>query len=353
MTHRRRLALQFLCAALLACRLAPSVSLAEEPAQIANGLSVDRLEIDAGDVLRGNVVHFEFKLRNQSASPVELHVHPNCGCTVARFDESIPPGGDGRIEAELNSGKLPFGPAAKSISVTLGDNPKTAALLRIKANIVSVVEQLQRDIRPIELEEQSVTSREFFVRTRGGRQMEITGVHCSQDWATAAIEPRADRQDEASEDHSADREPSGRSYVIRLSIEPSAPSGRTPLTVYLATTSEEEPTAMLHVTLVKGIVVAPGAVVFKRDRANPKQTPMTQLKLTRRQGQFRIGKIESPDFDIESAVETVREGQEYVATLVYRGSRRSSTTQRLGSVRIETDDPSQPVIELKATYVVR
>src|SRR5207247_2598643 len=66
-------------------------------------IAIEKPEIDRGDVERGDIVHFTFKVKNTGDAPLEIFAKPNCGCTVANFDKVVAPGAEGKIEAELNT----------------------------------------------------------------------------------------------------------------------------------------------------------------------------------------------------------------------------------------------------------
>ncbi len=86
-------------------------------------------------VAKGEIIKHTFTIRNEGNSVLEItEVQPACGCTVARFDPKIAPGGTGKIHADLDT--LSFdGPIAKSVYVYTND-PETPRIdLVIKADV--------------------------------------------------------------------------------------------------------------------------------------------------------------------------------------------------------------------------
>jgi hypothetical protein len=78
----------------------PSVS-----ANVLGGPSILMPETtyDFGEVNEGVEVTHEFTVENKgNADLAIIKVSPDCGCTVARFDRVIPPGGKGKVRLELN-----------------------------------------------------------------------------------------------------------------------------------------------------------------------------------------------------------------------------------------------------------
>ncbi|MDA8017484.1 MAG: DUF1573 domain-containing protein [Thermoanaerobaculia bacterium] len=85
-------------------------------------------------VAKGEVLVHDFEIRNDGDQPLMIeNVRPACGCAVAKFDKSIPPGKIGRIHAEVDTLDF-FGPISKSIAVYTNDveNPKLQLVVRAK-----------------------------------------------------------------------------------------------------------------------------------------------------------------------------------------------------------------------------
>jgi hypothetical protein len=60
-------------------------------------------KFDFGEVNEGVEITHEFIVENKGNADLRiLKVSPDCGCTVARFDRVIPPGGKGKVRLDLN-----------------------------------------------------------------------------------------------------------------------------------------------------------------------------------------------------------------------------------------------------------
>jgi Protein of unknown function (DUF1573) len=326
-------------AAALAIFLAGSNSTCGGAAQGADAaatspvIQLDRKEIDAGEVFRGQPARFVFQLQNTGRSPLTIKARTTCGCTVAKCDELIPPGQTGKIEAELKTSGLGVGPASKGIIVTTNDPTQKTIHLNLKAEIVPAVRLVGRGLSLIALQTETPTVREVLVEARGPESFEITGATFHADYATATIDPVPASGDDL------------RFYRLRLTIQPSAPTGRHSLTALLATTSKSEPTSLLTFVCEKGILTTPSTVVLLRDKANPTGPASGNVKLLRREGTFQITKVDAGDLDVQVRTMTLREGQEY-QVVVTSGSlpTPSARPRKRHSLRIETDDPTQPSI---------
>lgn len=243
------------------------------PPADAPSLVVERTEIDAGRVLRGDAAHFEFVLKNTGGSPLTVDAKPTCGCTVAQFDKSIPPGGQGKVEGDLRTADLQ-GQVRKTIRVTTNDPRKPSLSLTITANVEPVLKIERIPGKVLALKAREPTTEEFLVRLHPSEPAEVTGITSNAAHAKAALEPLGTGAEQ------------GRAYRVRLTVEPTAPPGRSYFTLSIATTSKREPMATVQIACEKGIVVAPIAVDF--GQIGP-QTPLPVSRsvfLRRSEGPF-------------------------------------------------------------------
>ena len=92
---------------------------------------------DLGTVVKGDSATHAFVLRNTGDAPVTIErVTSSCGCTVAEFDETIPPGGEGTVRAELDT-LMVNGSGSSSIEVYVAGQEAPAATLRLDYNVIT------------------------------------------------------------------------------------------------------------------------------------------------------------------------------------------------------------------------
>jgi hypothetical protein len=95
---------------------------------------------DAGSVGRGAKVSHDFVLRNEGDAVLHVReVQPACGCTVVRFDSTIPPGGEGVVTTEVDTETF-RGPIAKDVTVLTSDPANPAIVLTVRADVQPVVD---------------------------------------------------------------------------------------------------------------------------------------------------------------------------------------------------------------------
>ncbi|HEX4956332.1 MAG TPA: DUF1573 domain-containing protein [Thermoanaerobaculia bacterium] len=124
----------------LAVLLAFSAGAAETPAPAAESprpkMVVVEMVADLGEVSRGTTATHDFIIRNEGDATLEIkEVKPTCGCTVARFDRTIPPGGTGTIHAELDTTNI-AGSESKPISVITNDPDRPHVQLSLLVKVV-------------------------------------------------------------------------------------------------------------------------------------------------------------------------------------------------------------------------
>jgi hypothetical protein len=100
----------------------PASQPTSRPAAAGPRFRCDQATHDFGTVWDGDKIEHEFVIHNDGNAPLEiLAVQPTCGCTLARqYDKTIVPGGQGRIEATLDTAGR-SGEVVKQINVTTND----------------------------------------------------------------------------------------------------------------------------------------------------------------------------------------------------------------------------------------
>jgi hypothetical protein len=89
----------------------------------------DRTDHDFGTIKEGTKVTHVYKFKNTGEAPLIIEdVRPSCGCTAPEWSkEPVPPGGEGYVKAEFDSGGKP-NMQNKTITVVSNAWPKQATL---------------------------------------------------------------------------------------------------------------------------------------------------------------------------------------------------------------------------------
>lgn len=303
----------------------------------APAIAVEKLELDAGEVWRGDTPHFVFTLRNTGDKPLEIRAKPNCDCVVPRYDATISPGGLGKVEAELHTNGQ-RGPVTRLIEVSSNDPERPVVLLRLTARVKSLLSVLPGEAPLIPLRDRAPTVHELQIRIAGKEPIELREPVCGVAFASAQVEllPQQPGQD--------------RTYRLTLTVSPEAPEGRSVFPVSLTTNSVREPNLVVTVTCEKGIVVAPPSLFMGVVRPAP-AAPVTRLVvLQKRTAPFHLRKVSCSDPKLEVEQQAGSDASEYRLVLTYRGGWTAGSIRAV--VTVETDDPTRPRIEIPVLATV-
>lgn len=123
-------------AAILALLLVTPAAFAADPA--APRVVVPTPRHDFGIVPPSEVLEHTFVLRNEGTAPLEIYgVEASCACTATAFDRVVPPGGTGKVTAQVDTRKL-----KGRTEATLG--VRTNDLQNLTVTLTTVV-----DVRPV------------------------------------------------------------------------------------------------------------------------------------------------------------------------------------------------------------
>jgi hypothetical protein len=101
-------------------------------AQEAPCMQLSETSFDFKEVLEGSIVSHDFIVWNTGNTVLKIdQVGPTCGCLKADFDESIPPGGEGRITLIVDFADHE-GPLERTVTVFTNDPKNPDATLNIK-----------------------------------------------------------------------------------------------------------------------------------------------------------------------------------------------------------------------------
>jgi hypothetical protein len=97
---------------------------------------VDVTAIQVGEVLESQDVEYTFKVRNEGDADLQiLNVHPGCGCSVADYDKTVPPGQVGKVHVLINGKKIFPGPIEKNFAVKTNDPANEQFTLTVKGTV--------------------------------------------------------------------------------------------------------------------------------------------------------------------------------------------------------------------------
>lgn len=290
-------------------------------------IQIDKTNLDAGPVWRGEVAKFEVEIRNNGDAPLEISAKPNCGCAVAEYDRVILPGKSGKLTAEMRTSGFK-GPIQKAVDVTTNDPATPHIMLSLTADIRTAINVVPTEAPLILLQDEGPTRYEMSVTIEGKDPVQIIRTVCPNPNVKLDLTKKDERH-----------------YDLVFTIAPEFPVGRASFIASLVTDSTREPQVAIVAVTEKGILAMPPNV-FLGLVAPATPLPVTQdVVLTRKSGPFKVLKAESDDPALKTEIQEVRAGQEYRVKISYTGGWPSGLQRKM--VKITTDDKHQPTIDVQ------
>jgi hypothetical protein len=174
---------------------------------------------DVGKVNKGENVEVVFELRNTGTTPLTItDVRPTCGCTVARYDATIAPGGTGKVHAAVDTSDF-AGPIAKTVTVLSNDAANPRLTLTIKATVEQLVHLQPGFARFNFVQTQAPTTVKQWVWADDLADFRVTGVESPYKFVTSTFRP-------AKADEGRPENTSGLpQWIVETTIQPDAEVG--------------------------------------------------------------------------------------------------------------------------------
>jgi hypothetical protein len=302
-------------------------------------IEIPRMRQDFGDVFERAKYEYSFVVRNRGTADLVIEdVKPGCGCTVAKFDKVIAPGGEGKIELVLD-GERVSGEFSKTAIVKTNDPEHPELTLTIAGHEIPFLNVVPEGTiylhgRYDESVEKSVT----LSSNEKGFDLQVTGVSSNiDDKIEYSVKPGPNKGE----------------FVLdvkkKTDVQPSSAYGN----ITVKTNSEKSPEAILQVhVMTKGSInVTPqtlnyGVVQFgaKGGTGEPITRTVTILKTD---GTFELkdAVVDNKNFTVK--IEPVEPGKQYKVDVTFTPPSKSSATHReVGELVIGTTDPREPSVKV-------
>lgn len=292
--------------------------------------------VDVGEVPVGEEIEAVFEIRNDGTAPLEItRVQPDCGCTVAEYDETIAPGQVGTIQATVETIDI-VGPNTKVITAFTNDSISPRLRLTVES-----------DVKPfLGLDPGYARFQSFVQHDRDQTVPQILAAPDFEDLEILAVEspqPWIEVEHREAEEHERLAEASGTQWRLDITLSADAPVGPVSERVLVRTNHPDQESISIPVSgFVRPMVaVLPPDVNF--GTVDPTERQEVGV-LVRNFGSspLRIEDVHSGVTGIQVDIEPIQEGLQY--KLVF------STTPELvegsfdGVVEVFTNLPDQPTI---------
>ncbi len=301
--------------------------------------------IDFGPVAKGEKLNAVFEVRNTGQAPLEItQVRPTCGCTVASFDKTIPPGGTGKINAEVDTSAF-LGPISKAIIVFTNDPQARNASIVVKADVKAFIEALPRSLLRLNVLQGEPASDKVVLVASDGSTFKVTSVEAPE--GPYQIKFRELGQGERLGNYS------GSQWEVVVTVPADAKDGMLNHKLTVKTDSPKAPEVPLTVSgLVRPIIqVVPGEIAFG---TVPNDAPVGRsvVLINNRQGsELKIEKVEIGE-PFTTEVVALQAGQRFqVAVTLPAGTAKGRTLKT--TLKIATNDPTRSLIEIPVQATVQ
>jgi len=172
---------------------------------------------DAGIVAKGAQVAHEFTIRNTGTEMLQIReVRPACGCTVVSYDPAIPPGGEGKVRAEVDTGSF-SGAIAKEVTVFTSDPGNPMIQLTIRAQVRAALDAQPGYFRFLHVVGAPAESGTQIVWSADFPELQVLSVSSPMPALTVTFRPATEKE----------REPQGRGnqWVIAATLAAEPPPG--------------------------------------------------------------------------------------------------------------------------------
>lgn len=328
---------------LVALALVPTLSLAQEPGKPS--MDVAEKILDFGVVTKGELLKADFKIRNTGSAPLEItQVRPTCGCTVAKHDRLIAPGATGSIHAEVDTTAF-SGPNSKAVIVFSNDPDNPQVNLVIKFDSRSFVEVFPKPLLSFNVLQGEPATDKVVLGTADGSALRITGAETGGGPFKIAYRELPEKE----------RLPNlkGAQWEVSVTVPADAPQGMLNNKITLKTSNPKAPEVTLTVNgIVRPIIqVIPGEINFGTVQATAPVGRNVVLVSNRQDAKLELTAVEVDNKAFSAEVIPLTAGQRYQVAVTL-GAGAAKGTQRT-TVRITTNDPARPTIEVPVLAVVQ
>lgn len=300
---------------------------------------------DFGLVVKGEKIRATFEVRNTGTAPLEIsQVRPTCGCTVADFDRTVPPGGKGKIVAEVDTTDF-TGPISKAVLVYTNDPAMPSMTLVVKADVQAFIDVVPRSFVRFNVLQGEAAEEKVVLVPSQPVDFKVLAVETGTAPVTATF-----RKLEGSELIQGRNQPQ---WEVSFKVPANAPEGPVNQKVTVKTTAEKSPNVTVTLTgVVRPIIQVVPPTVDLGTVPNDAPVGRALLLINNRQNhdlQIANAKVSSELFSAE--VTPLQPGQRYQVAVTLKAGAPKGTHKT--TLVIETNDPAKPRVEVPLSVTVQ
>ena len=303
--------------------------------------------VDFGDVSYGDTRTHEFVIRNTGDDVLRIHAaNSNCACTVLEFTPEIAPGAAGKVTARFEA-QLESGPVAVPIDAVTNDPESPRVRLTVKANVRYYIQAVPGYARYLVVQDFEGDSKlSNLLWSIDGKPMRVTKVETPYDFVEATF--REARPEELAKDAESQQQ-----WKVETRISPQSPVGALVgfITIHVDHPSQKVVKLPLHGFVRPMFAVTPPEADWgELTMGNEGYETSLHVKNFAAET-VKVTGAETSVEGITAEVEEADPGRLYYVKLSYSPNLPKGPFS--GVVRIKTESPKKPVVEvpLKGTIL--
>lgn len=299
---------------------------------------------DVGKVIRGAKASHTFVLRNEGTETTTIDgVEPACHCTIAAFDTTIPPGGQGKVTAEVDT--LSLNGAGTTHLRVYSNDPQSPLLLAIAYDVQIRLQAKPGFARWASTQGEVEGTIGNTIWSIDGKEFRVTGVDSPYPHMRAAFHQATDAE--------RNQKVTGSQWRVELTLDSHAPVGALTGEVIVHT---DHPEQKLMPLPISGFM-RPTVFVFPEKAElgplDPTKFPVRAIfKFTNFATEpITITAAEASLPGTTTSIEMVEYGREYrVGLLLPAGMAAGPFNCKLA---IHTDSPKAPLVEVPVSGTIQ
>ncbi|HEX6863694.1 MAG TPA: DUF1573 domain-containing protein [Thermoanaerobaculia bacterium] len=294
---------------------------------------------DAGTVSKGDKISHDFLIKNEGDADLAiLNVQPACGCTVAEFDKTIAPGQTGKVHAVLDTSTF-TGPISKGLMVFTSDPDVPQVELTVRAKVQPYISAKPGYARYITVQgEAAQGSIGQTLWAPDGTSFDVVKVESPLPYLKTSF------REATPEEQVADAK--GKQWRVEMTLANDAKVGALADYVTIHTNHPKQKLVQIPVSgFVRPVmaVTPPVADFGKVDLKEPLRKALNIRNFATEP--IKITGLDESLAGVEAQVSPVEDGREYEVFLTLKPELGKGPFN--GKLRIRTDSPKSPLIEIE------
>ena len=301
-------------------------------------LFIDPLILEGEPAIQGDRVQFNIQLSNRGNAPLAYSLFPDCGCTVVTEPGTVNPQSS-RLVAVAVDTRLFTHDTTKHVTVYTNDPTNPVRLVTLKVHIKPRFRLITPLGDTVAVPKAGMKYPVYLIPAKGTDMEPVSikfdspGMKATVTWA---------RWQGVLADPEVNEGPAARKgYKFLIDIKGSIASGRNPGTLQIYTSNADFPDITVNLYGQRGIIAVPDEVVVGEVGRVPRTITFLLLGATH---PFKVLGVSTNSENLKATAVRVPGKNDYSIVVQYDGKGRAGDL--MAAVRVRTNDPEQPLIDV-------